>query len=228
MEDKLRLAFLDRHKLTDFSCPHDWFSALLPDAKKSNDSKHTVCLADSTSYINTKVLLANAGADGAIYKDFKPLTVKRIKQFIDLHIFNGLSPSPQIKMKFKPQHEDPVNGKNLCFKIFGKNGEREHKWFKTFFGVQDPKLPIPSKTTHPNFKVDRFLSHIQQISQNAWSLGHSISVDEQTISFKGNHPDKQRISYKREGGGFLYIQYAKMNILTPSFSEICCHQGSTK
>ena len=34
-------------------------------------------------------------------------------------------------------------------------------------------------------------------------MGRNISCDEQTIGFKGNHADKQRISYKREGGVFL-------------------------
>ena len=34
-------------------------------------------------------------------------------------------------------------------------------------------------------------------------MGRNISADEQTIGFKGQHQDKQRISYKREGDGFL-------------------------
>ena len=34
-------------------------------------------------------------------------------------------------------------------------------------------------------------------------MGRDISCDEQTIGFKGNHSDKQRISYKKEGDGFL-------------------------
>jgi hypothetical protein len=37
----------------------------------------------------------------------------------------------------------------------------------------------------------------------AWDLGKEISRDEQIIGFKGNHQDKQHISYKREGDGFL-------------------------
>jgi len=65
-------------------------------------------------------------------------------------------------MKFKPQHEDPVNGND------------------------------------PNFKVDNFLAHLQRCSMEAWIVGRRISVNEQTVGFKGNHADKQRISYKRE------------------------------
>jgi hypothetical protein len=51
--------------------------------------------------------------------------------------------------------------------------------------------------------VDPFLGWIQTVSMAAWDLGKEISRDEQIIGFKGNHQDKQHISYKREGDGFL-------------------------
>eukprot|EP00957_Ditylum_brightwellii_P199728 15225395-Ditylum_brightwellii.AAC.1 len=35
-----------------------------------------------------------------------------------------------------------------------------------------------------------------------WKLGSNISCDEQTHGFQGNHANKQRITYKAEGGGF--------------------------
>ena len=44
---------------------------------------------------------------------------------------------------------------------------------------------------------------MQKTSIEAWDCGRALSGDEQTIGFKGNHADKQRINYKREGDGFL-------------------------
>jgi hypothetical protein len=53
------------------------------------------------------------------------------------------------------------------------------------------------------YKVDPFLAWIQTVSMAAWDMGRGIPCDEQTIGFKGNHADKQRINYKKEGDGFL-------------------------
>ena len=41
------------------------------------------------------------------------------------------------------------------------------------------------------------------VSKEAIFLGQILSVDEQTIGFQSNHRDKQRITYKKEGDGFL-------------------------
>ena len=35
-----------------------------------------------------------------------------------------------------------------------------------------------------------------------WRLARDIAGDEQTMGFKGNHADKLRITYKKEGSGF--------------------------
>ena len=39
------------------------------------------------------------------------------------------------------------------------------------------------------------------VSKEAVCLGRDLSCDEQTIGFQGNHKDKQRITYKKEGDG---------------------------
>ena len=159
------LNWLNEHKLTNQSSPSDWFSALLPDKHRPTDPRSTVTIADWTTYTNTRALLSNAGQQGHLYPEFQPFSPADIKQFVTLYILQGLSPSPQIKMKFQPQHEDPVNGNDMCHKIFGKNAEKKHKHFKTFFTIQDPLKPIPPKLTHPNFRVDSFLAWIQW---NSW------------------------------------------------------------
>jgi hypothetical protein len=46
-------------------------------------------------------------------------------------------------MKFVPQHEDPIYGSDICFKIFGRNGNRRHKMFKVFFACQNPLKAVP-------------------------------------------------------------------------------------
>jgi len=70
------------------------------------------------------------------------------------------------------------------------------------FACQGRKLPIPSRKTHPNFKVDEFLRHLQLIFRYAWLPGRDLSGDEQTMGFKGQHADKLQINYKKEGDGF--------------------------
>jgi len=200
---RANIDWVEAQGLTEFSAPNQWFEALLPEKKTRTDPRSMVSIAEWTTYSNTKALLSNAGQPGYMYPDWKPFSVAEIKKFIGLYILQGLSPSPQVKMKFKAQSIDAINGSDLCSSIFGENAEKRHKQFKSFFAVQNPLLPVPSKATHPNWKVDPFLAWMQTISMEAWDVGSHLSGDEQTIGFKGNHADKQRISYKKEGDGFL-------------------------
>ena len=109
-------------------------------------------------------------------------------------------------MKFRNQEEDPVNGNDMVHKAFGScawKAERRHRHFKCFFSSVDPTVPIPSRNTHPNHKVSPLLKHMMKVSKEAVFLGQHLSCDEQTIGFQGHHKDKQRITYKKEGDGFL-------------------------
>jgi hypothetical protein len=152
-----------------------------------------VLISDWATYSNTQMILSNAGNPSYIYPDFQTFSPIELRKFIALYILQGLSPSPQVKLKFCPHHEDYVNGSDLCFQVFGRKGERCHKHFKTSFAVQDPLNIAPPKVTYPNWKVDPFLAWIQNVSMAAWDLGQEFSCDEQTIGFKGNHQDKQQI-----------------------------------
>jgi hypothetical protein len=146
----------------------------------------TVTIDEWATCTNLKAILMNAGA--TFYQgSFKPFTPLEIRWFLALYILQGLSPSPQIKMKFLPQSVDRINGNDMCCHVFGPNAAKRHKEFKAFFTVQDPRKKVPPRVMHPNFKIDPFLRWIQSESMEAFDLGRFISIDEQMIGFKGNH-----------------------------------------
>ena len=152
-----------------------------------------------------KAMQQNAGLGGK-YSDFKPFPLNELMQHIGLYLFQALSPSPQIEMKFKYQSDDPVNGNDLVHTSFGGvawKSIKRHRHFKRFFASVNPIQNVPPRDAHPNWKVHPLLKHMPKISKEAVFLGRDLSCDEQTIGFQGNHKDKQRITYKKEGGGFL-------------------------
>ena len=109
---------------------------------------------------------------------------------------NGLSPSPQVEMKFSSQAHDPVKGNDLIHSALGSNATSWHREFKKFFCVRDPCMVTLTKTTHPNFKVDRLFKHVITVSIEAWLLGMEFSCDDMTQGLQGNHGDKRSITYK--------------------------------
>ena len=182
--------WISKNKLDINSHPSKWFEAFLP-----NNVVDTW-----TSYTNTKAMMSNAGEEGKSYPDFIPFTCAELRKHIGLFMLQGISPSPQISMKFKNQNEDFANGSDFVRRSFGPNAARRHKHFKRFFGVQNPLKIIPPRNTAPLWKIQEFLAHINKISREAWLLGMDLSVDKQTIGFQGRHADKQRITYKKRRG----------------------------
>ena len=144
----------------------------------------------------------NAGKGGSIYPNCKPVTVDEMMQHIGLYILHGLAPSPQVEMKFQSTKQNKVNGNDFVCKAFGRNASQRHRELKSFFAVVDPVLSVPSRSSHPNWKVSKFFRHAIQISKECIHVGMNISIDEQTIKCQGRHPDILRINYKAEGNGF--------------------------
>ena len=129
-----------------------------------------------TTYTNLRAVLMNAGS--TFYSGgLTPFTPHEIHNFLALYILQGLSPSPQTKMKFVPQLVDKTNGHGMCSRIFGRNASTQHKAFKTFFTIQDPRKMIPPRSSHSNFKIDPFLRWNQVVSMEAFDLGKIISID---------------------------------------------------
>ena len=135
-----------------------------------------------------------------MYPRFKPFNIDEFEKHLYLYYYNGLNLSPQVQMKFRSA--DVVQGSKFISDIFGSSAERRHREWKCCFASQDPLVQPPSRASHPNWKVDPFLKHVQEVSRVGWHLSKIISIDEQTAGFKGRHPDKRRITYKKEGDGF--------------------------
>jgi hypothetical protein len=95
-EGRENVQWLNKHKLTKDSEPHEWFEALLP-IKTTEQSSVSIC--QFTAFANMRAVLMNTGM-AQYYKSFKPFTPYEYKQFIALYILQGLCPSPRISMKF--------------------------------------------------------------------------------------------------------------------------------
>ena len=197
------LKFTAKHGLDEDSHPADWLQAFIPEHMKKGDSR-SVCISKWSQYSNMKAKLDFAGNEklGGLSYNFNEFTPREIEQHLSLYIAQGLSPSPQIKMKAKSQQAEPLQGNDLINTCMGFNFERRHVQFKRYFAVQHPYLPVPSTCTHPNWKIDPFLEHINKVSIQAMHLPENISCDEQTIGFSGRDSKKARVKYKKVGDGY--------------------------
>ena len=76
-------------------------------------------------------------------------------------------------------------------------GYQRHQEFQKYFAVQYPLKPVPSRDTHPNWKVDPFLRHLNKVFINAVFLGEYISCDKESIQFTGRSSFKLRLKFKK-------------------------------
>eukprot|EP00957_Ditylum_brightwellii_P167469 12748706-Ditylum_brightwellii.AAC.1 len=101
--------FISCHGLNTNSYPAAWFCAFCPDKlPQSQKPFQTFCVAEWTTFLNLNAALYNAG--NMTYKRFTNFTPEEIEKHIGVYILNGPSPSPDIKMKFRQQKNEQVNG----------------------------------------------------------------------------------------------------------------------
>ena len=191
--------FMLKHGLTHESHPADIFYAFLPTHSNERD---VMSISKIRTWTNAKAQLMGAGPGGHQYPTFEPFSMDEIRQFLGLFMMHGLAPSPQLDMKMKSQSQNPINGNDLCHRVFGNNAALRLKQFKAFFALQDPLKDTPPRDEAPNHKIDPLLKHANKVSMAAWLPGRDLAVDEMTQGFQGHHRDKLRIKYKKEGDGF--------------------------
>ena len=113
--------------------------------------------------------------------DWKPFDPREIRQHFGLYVLHGLSPTPRVEYKFKPQKLDRVAGNDFVYSSFDANAERRHKHFKSFLSCVDPLIDPPPRGVNPNWKVHSIIKWMNHISPKLWDANQSVSVDEITL-----------------------------------------------
>ncbi len=125
---------------------------------------------------------------------------------------NGLAPKPDITKWFEGSSTDQLLGSNFIAPLMNKrlpNGGNHvpgirrwrHFWhFLCWYDFHQNAKDAAAKDSL--WKVCLVLHHLNKQARLMWVTGKYVSVDEQTIAFKGNLSMKLHISYKKEGDGF--------------------------
>ena len=66
-----------------------------------------------TKWKNLKAVLSGVGQVLTRYTYLRNLTLIDLRQYFDIYILRGIVSSLRVKIKFKPQHVDFVNGNHF-------------------------------------------------------------------------------------------------------------------
>ena len=194
--------FVEKYGLDKNTTPSAYMDLIFPYKKNVIDGKEMLSFEQLMRWTNMKAHLSGAGKGGVQYRDFKDFTIEELRQHVGIYILHGLSPSPRLEYKMKPQGHDKIHGNDFVYRSLGQNAERRHRHFKAFFSCQNPAIEPPDRKKFPNWKVRPIIKWMNYIFPVTWMLGIAFSIDEMTMGFKGKHVDKRRITYKAEGDGF--------------------------
>ena len=120
-------------------------------------NKEMIDFEKMKKWIILKVVISYSGQVGTCYPDFITFTVIYLCQNIGIYSINGIVPSLRVKMKFKPQNFDFVNGNN-CFNHFLLNAERHPCCFKALFECKNLCIEHTYCVKHPNWRVIPLMS----------------------------------------------------------------------
>ena len=73
---------------------------------------------------------------------------------------------------------DQIIGNDFVGKCFDKDKILRHTEFKCFSALRDTRIHAPPKKTHPNFKVDQFFKHFNEVSLEACGTRENLEIDE--------------------------------------------------
>ena len=87
--------------------------------------------------------MMQAGEGGIRYTKFKYFGVDEVQKLMGVQVAHGLSPTPQVSMKFKSQMQDPINGNDFIASVMYPNAAERWRHYKALFSIQDPRKATP-------------------------------------------------------------------------------------
>ena len=160
-----------------------------------------------------------AGAEDH-YKEFKPFSTVEMVKGCGVLLRNGVAPCPQMLLQFQDPNKSFVFGDYRLLKIWDGKGfggpERRWQHFRTFFHIQDfaaqnwkktdpdtgKFVKLVSASTGPLHKLEPMISYVRMKWGRGWRPAMRLSLDEQTIGYKGRSALAIRIKDKKEGDGY--------------------------
>ena len=198
-----RADWLKANHLDGNSSPADWFQAFFPvfdgSCCRPWVSNTPFWMHKWANFLDVEAALMGAGVQGGMYPDFKPFSYEDIEKHLALYILQGLNPSPQVEQKFTSQANDPVQGNDLCFRVFGSNAIRCHRHFKAFFCIQDPTKKMPCCKEHPTTRLHPFFAMFKRyqcwlgiLAMTYQAMNRQLASKENTLTNCTSHT-RQRV-----------------------------------
>ena len=198
--------------------PSDFARSKLPKNFAEHRPKDYFDLFVSPEFVDANIAkptnerAAAEGAGSRTYKDWAPFDRAEVYKMFAMLFANAVSPKPQFKFWFMDSSDSRIFGNDFFAHDLDKKlpggrtikGKRRWCHFRRFMCMYDWRV-VKSKEERkkdPLWKLNAILDELRKNSQKCWIPGKWISIDEQTIGFKGAHGLALRITYKREGDGY--------------------------
>ena len=171
-------------------------------------------------------------------RPWSTLTVARFEEYLAVRIVLGLIRLPSYTWAWA---DSEICGNDFCKNVMSlMEFEQITRYLHCSNNTRDRARGQPGHD--PLYKVRPVLDALRENCLRGFGMGRELSMDEEDLGFQGQHPDKERITYKSAGDGFLVYSVCdaasaythdfrpkmctrwdkRMGGFTPTFAAVLC------